>query len=379
MVKKNFVRAHLVKGKRWHIDYTLADALTGIESRHRKEFDLNSIPDLQVREEVGIRLAHYLDAFISLADPASTVSRCSISVQDAVCMALDIKLLASRKNTHKGYKYISKSFLAWCNKKKLHTMPLDQFSRMHCRYYVDALQEARKYRAVTINNHILQLQGLWTELYEREHITTNPWKHIKPLREETKIRREFTPEEARLVAQEIEKTDYWLFRALLLQYYCYIRPVEIARLRFRDFNFENYTIRIDSSRAKSHKEMVKTIPQCIFHFFQDERFEKYPANFYVFGYKNGVCEPSQTPLNENRMYKKHRKVLERLHREGILKNLHGLTWYSWKDTGISRHLKKVHPVAARDQASHSELKTTLVYYHADPVNQEYRSLPFDLY
>jgi len=56
-----------------------------------------------------------------------------------------------------------------------------------------------------------------------------------------------------------------------------------------------------------------------------------------------------------------------------------LTWYGWKYTGISAHAPKTSPVATRDQAGHTDFDTTLIYYTPDPVNQEYRALPDDLF
>jgi hypothetical protein len=57
----------------------------------------------------------------------------------------------------------------------------------------------------------------------------------------------------------------------------------------------------------------------------------------------------------------------------------GLTWYSWKYTGISMHAKKTTPLSTRDQAGHSDFDMTLVYYQADKVNNEYRALSDDIF
>jgi len=62
-----------------------------------------------------------------------------------------------------------------------------------------------------------------------------------------------------------------------------------------------------------------------------------------------------------------------------LKNdIEGLTWYSWKDTGISMHARKTGPMATKDQAGHRNLAMTSIYYHAAETNPEYMILDNDL-
>lgn len=91
-------------------------------------------------------------------------------------------------------------------------------------------------------------------------------------------------------------------------------------------------------------------------------------------------EPAPRPIDENRPYKRHAKVLEKLKADGRLTgDIAGLTWYSWKDTGISMHTRRTSPVATKDQAGHTNLAVTSIYYHAPDENMEYRVLENDLF
>lgn len=185
------------------------------------------------------------------------------------------------------------------------------------------------------------------------------------------------------MASEIEHTDYWLFRGLLLQFFCYVRPVELTRLRFRDFDLGRGLVTVQEGDAKSWKRVVKTIPKSILPYFLDGRFDKYPANYFILGRvedRRGMArvEPCTTQVDDDRMYRRHLKVLLRLKKQGKIGDFEGLTWYSWKDTGISLHTRRTSPVATKDQAGHTDLSTTSLYYHAPDVNAEYRDLPNDL-
>jgi len=383
MAKKVFVsKTRVVKGDRWYLDYTRFDFETGKETRHRKDFDLNDIPDLEIREKVAERLARYLDEFIPVQTKQSSVfvaTGNSETVQNAVDIAVLAKLNLPRKNSHKGYKSNSKTFLEWAKARGYANIPIRDFSRKHCRAFFDWLSGRRKYRAATLNNYLIHLKGLWYEMIDRELIAENPWSKIKPERKEEKLRRVFSDQERRIVASEVERLDYWLFRGLLLQFFGYIRPVELTRLKFKHFDLVRGVVTIEAWAAKKWKKRFVTLPASIMHYFKDGKFDQYPAHFYVLGVKERKILPSTEPAGDGMAYKRHRKILDDLVREKRLDSISGLTWYSWKDTGISLHAKRTTPLSTRDQAGHNDIKMTMVYYHQNEVIEEYRQLANDLY
>lgn len=398
MAKKTFpTSAHIVKGARWYIDYKVFNPDTGEFSRKRKDFDLNDIADMALREAVAVRLCKYLGDLLpanppkTAIPPGNTAAVCDtagVPLLDAVARALAIK---QRENdatsTRDDYARTAAKISAWVKKNAPGCMVAD-FSRAMARKYWDAESTRRTakgtyLRGVTLNNHLTLLGALWGEMVARDWAKENIWRHIKPAKVEEKYRRPFTDEEKRIVAQEVEKTDIWMFRGILLQYFCYIRPVELTRLRFSDFNLGSGIVCVDVRKGGSRRKHYATIPASVMHYFTRVDFSGQPANYYVFGLvdrgKNQyTVEPSPVPCCENRPYKKHRKVLERLHKRGMLADISGLSWYSWKDTGISRNTHATAPISTRDQAGHKDFAITLKYYHAPQVNREYRELPNDL-
>lgn len=385
MAKKIFAsKCSLCKGKRWYIDYCLYDPATDTESRHRQDFDLNDIENLEVREAVAVRLIKYLDLLAQPKKGTAIRAENTETVKTALATALAAKMTSPRENTHRGYKSISKSFLAWATRLHYADLPITDFARKHARAYFDWLKGSKPYRGVTLNNYRIHLGGLWTEMVEREMIEKNPWTCIKPFREEEKLRRPFTEQERITVAREIEKTDYWLFRGVLLQFYCYVRPVELTRLKMKDFDLGRGLVTVTEGNAKKWKRCVKTIPKAVLPYFVDGKFDKYPANYYMYGLheeKPGCAyiEPGTVQIGDDRMYQRHLKVLQRLQDRGDLGDIAGLHWYSWKDTGISMHVDNTSPLATQDQAGHSSFTQTDIYRHAKKVNPEYRALENDLF
>ena len=383
MAKKIYARARLVKSTRWYIDFTSFDPSTGKETRQRKDFDLNDIEDLIIREAVAVRIVQNIETFAVEKPPKSVAGRSDgPTLKESIELAVSIKQRLPRRSSRRKYVTVSKPLLAWAKRLHYETMPVADFSRKHARAYWDALTIGKEWRGKTLNNYLDTLRTMWNVLDDREMVTDNPWERIKPAREEEKLRRVFTDEERRVVANFAMETDYWLFRGILLQFYCYIRPVELTRLKFKDFDFSSGTVTVREADAKQYRRVVKTIPRSILPYFIDGRFEKYPTNYFMFGRveANGVerMEPSSVPVDEMRPYKRHLKMLERLKASGKLKETNGLTWYSWKDTGISIHARKTGPVATKDQAGHRSLALTSVYYHAAETNPEYLTLENDL-
>lgn len=380
MAKKIFARARIVKSSRWTIDFTIYDANTGEESRQRRDFDLNKIDDLELRQAVADRIVKNIEIFAAAKPPAATDK--GPGLKDSIELAVKIKQRLPRNSSRRRYITVSKPLLSWAKKLNYSDLPVRGFTRKHAIAYWDHFTTQKKYRGKTLNNYLDALRSLWNVLQDREQTAENPWERIKPVREEEKTRRVFTSEERRTVAFAAMQTDYWLFRGILLQFYCYIRPVELTRLRFKDFDFSAGTVTVQEADSKQYRRVTKAIPRSIINYFTDGRFERYPANYYMYGWKEvgGVeqMEPSTKPINEMRPYKRHHKLLLRLLEDGKLRDITGLTWYSWKDTGISIHARKTGPVATKEQAGHRNLAMTSIYYHSAETNPEYQALEDDL-
>lgn len=387
MAKKIFVsNARIVKGRRWYLDFTRLDAETGQTTRHRQDFDLNDIPDLTIRQAVAERLVRYLHHFIRHDAPTAqkTDAEPATTVKDALQFAVKLKLARTVPETASKYQSVERLLLQWLEQRSYLRMPVADFTRKYARAFFDWYVTRRQYRAQTVNNQITHLRSLWGELIDREICRENPWLSVKPVRKEPKLRRAFDAEQRRIVAEEVERCDYWLFRGILLQFFCYVRPVELSRLRFKHFDFSTGTVLVDVHKGKQRRTRHATIPKSILPYFIDGKFEAYPANYFVLGkesdlHKEQRLGPSTTPADPDWQSRRHRKILLRLKKEGKIRDAENLSWYSWKDTGISLHAHQTTPLATKEQAGHADFAMTLNYYHAAQVNAEYRALANDLF
>lgn len=393
MTKKMYARnARLVKGKKWYIDYEIGSETDQTYHRHRHDFDLNAIDDEKIREQVGLILARNLASFLERLQknipvdlPAGAAPERGILILDALEEALNIKLaLQITERTKSDYSHCIRTFTKWAKKYGHKDIEVKAFGPQLARAYwayecgQTNPRNGKKMAGKTLNNKLIRIRALWSEIVKAEYCSTNPFKAIRPSMEEEKNRRNFTLEESRIVAQAAQAENYWLFRGILLQYYCYIRPVELSRLKFKDFDLSAGTVSVLVHKGKKRRR-IATIPTAVMEYFKDGKFDKFATNYYVFGIvekdkREFELWPSYTPCSEDLLYKRHKKLLERLKSEGKIKDIRGLTWYSWKDTGISLHTHSTSPMATKDQAGHSNFDMTLRYYHEPQINKEYRQL-----
>jgi len=69
-------------------------------------------------------------------------------------------------------------------------------------------------------------------------------------------------------------------------------------------------------------------------------------------------------------------IIEKLNKSKQLKDINGLTFYSWKDTGAMELFKrKINILEIRKQLRHKDLKTTQVYCESlYEINEEIKHL-----
>ena len=388
-----FLIPTLSKGKCWVIDCKVVCGDT--ETRVRKKFNLNEIKNLEVRQEVADSICNFLKTFdytdylpshnIEEAKPVVTL-RMKFEERDRDY---------DRKNTTKTYKTAVDKFVTWATEKGYYDKNYLDFTEKQGREYISFLKKTKfvgakgvlkPYAPRTVNNNLTLIRTVFSEILKRDKSIPNPFSEEKKLRVVGKNRRPFTDQERIAVAKFISEKDYWLFRGVLLQYFCYIRPKEISSLKFKDFDLAKGLVKISVFEAKSWVERYATIPESIMHYFRDGIFDRQPANFYMFG-KVGdgsrraehKMAPAKIPARDDRPYKKHKAYLNKLKKLGALRDIDGLCWYSWKDTGISNHIHDASPLSTKDQAGHSEMEMTLIYYKKNEVNEEYRKLKNDLF
>ncbi|MDF1867718.1 MAG: hypothetical protein P1U70_23060 [Saprospiraceae bacterium] len=329
-----YLPARLVKGFRWYILYYQTNPATGKRERFRETFDLNRIHDLEKRYEMAIQQLRIIDSKLPLGYPfqneiSKTPSRENIVT--AIQIGTKILCKSERKRTRQTAVSMSNIFNDFLEIEDLKDMKIGEFRKIHARKFLDYGLFEREIANRTYNNYVERMKTLFYELKERDYVIENPFVGFKKKKVKGKKRRAFSEEERDIMAKVISKSDNWLYLGVLLQYHCFIRPIELRRLRFYMIDLNEGIIKMPGDTTKNWEDAIITIPDSLISILEDFNFKKYNQRFLVFGKK--MTPHPNIPCSHDNLNSRHKAILKDLFSKGRLNDIDGLSFYSWKDTG----------------------------------------------
>lgn len=269
-----------------------------------------------------------------------------------------------RKETYSGYKSYVKMLREYISKRKP-IYYMYQFDRVYCIDFLDWVFIERCNGAQTRNNYLGFLRVFSGFLVEKGYLKTKPTEGISPISKRLykKSRTVIPLNVVSQIADYCSKNERHFLLACYLLYYCFIRPVEMTRLRIKDFNLKASTITIPAESAKNKMEQTVTIPKKVLLYAVDLGIFSAPLNDYVFSYN---LIPGPTEIDPKHFRDHWANVRKALKLKPEWK------FYSLKDTGITEMCdKNMATIAVRDQARHSSLAITDIYTrHNAKANEE---------
>jgi integrase len=277
-----------------------------------------------------------------------------------------VKMLESgyyRKETYNGYK----SYLKILREYAIKVKPLYyvyQFDRTYCVDFLDYVFIKRNNGAQTRNNYLHFLRLFSGFMLEKGYVKSRPTDGISPISKRLykKERTVIPVDKVAKIAEYCRVHDRHFLLACYLLYYCFIRPVEMVRLRIEFFNLKAGTITIPAECSKNKKKQTVTVPKKVLMYALELGIFSEPIQYFIFS--DGL-RPGENEINP-KIFRDHwAKLRKPLGMRSEWK------FYSLKDTGITEMLKtqKVSTIEVRDQARHSSLSITDIYAeHSDLVN-----------
>jgi len=380
--KTSYKLAVLKKCKHWYIEYWAAPDEFSKMIRFRPTFQLNRVKDLKERERLFLPHLKLINHKLPLGFPFVQVSKSEVkrhlkklkkkkkkvkkknnqmSLMVGIQYARDIKMSTNRKQSKRTYSSKAKIFLQWSLDNDLRDEPLKHFKKKHAVSFCNYIVLEREVNESTFNNYLTFIKGYFEVLKKSKYIKSNPFDGIKRKVPGAKIRRAFSDYEKSVVAKFVRHKYPLLFLGIILQYYCFIRPDELRRLKIGDIDLTNQMIRLKGHQTKNKKDEVVTIPDVAVPLIKETKMLRYPDHFFLFGYL--IYPHSDKPCGERSLNAKQRSsVLKVLQKKGELMDLTGLSFYSWKDTGAYQLVKqKVNIREIQKQLRHSSLEITQRY------------------
>lgn len=374
-----FKPARLVEGKtRWYIIFYQTEPKSSKLKPHRPTYDLNRIKDVAKRRKTGLKLVNEINQKLPDGFPYSArlEKLCDINVIEALRQAMKIKIASTtRKRTVDMVQSMFNIFSKFIIAKKWEDVPVKSFGKKEAVAFLDYALIDKGIGPRTHNNYIERMRSMMNELVKREYIDENPFSKLTKMKELAKRRRAFNDfERDTLLAAVAKKGDMMLMLGILLQYYCFIRPIELRRLRFEMFDWRHSVIRLPGAITKNKEDDIVTIPNAILPFLAKFDFGKYNQRWLIFG--KGVAPHPSVCCNHNILNHRQHVIIKDLNQRGMFPNMEGLSFYSWKDTGARELFKrKVNILEIMRQLRHKNLATTQKYCESlYEVNVEIKNL-----
>lgn len=218
--------------------------------------------------------------------------------------------------------------------------------------FLDYVYVTRDVCPRTRNNYLGWLVTFSEFMLSRKWITENPTAGFKKLREDEKRRVAIPEDELRRGFALIKSEDPHFYLAVLMEYFCFIRPTELSWAKIEHINLTDQTITIPATVSKNHKTGSVSLNPEVIHAMLDVELFNNPGSDYIFGPAFKPSAERRGPDAFNKRWKYFRKKL------GWPDSYQ---FYSLKDSGIRDLANAAGVVNARDQARHSDVTTTNKY------------------
>lgn len=361
----NYTYPVLHTGKMWYIDFRCYDPIS--QTMKRKKYHISD--KLSTREKrayatnliAGLveNLQRGWNPWTQQSSEKQYISYSFISdlYRRYIATLRDNKSL--RDATYRSYLSIFNIFDNWVKNRITPIKFVYQLNTECFTEFLDYLIMEKEVSPRTRNNYLLWISTFCAWLVEKGALEINPAASIKKLKEGEKFREQFSTEQLAQLRSYLEKNNKHFLLACMMEYYTFIRPEELCSVKIQDISVSQQKIKLSGEFTKNRKNAAVAINDDLIKMMIDLDVFSYPGQYYLFGTRK--FSPSGT------------KQMGRIFREEFFKVRKKLglpecyQFYSLKDSGIRDLANSKGIVIARDQARHTDIKTTNKYLKGDSM------------
>lgn len=350
-------------GKTWFVDFYCFDPAEG--KLRRKKYHLDGIKSIRERRHRAQELIVGLTAKLKSGWNVWVENGSSrqYTVFDTVCKLYfsNIEMLLQRgqmkKSTYASYTSYLHVFKEYVSKRPFKVVYAYQFNKGLVSDFLDYMYFDKEVSARTRNNYQLWLSSFSEWMMQKDFIEENPVKGIKRLKNEPKQRVMLDEKQLLQMREYLGKENPFFYLACMLEYYTFIRPNELCFIRIKDINVKKQYITLSGSFTKNGKDARVGLNDAVIKKMIELDIFSYESEMFLFGTRK--FRPS------------YDKQEGRIFREAFVKMRRALRWpagcqfYSLKGSGIRDLANATGIVIARDQARHTDIRTTNEYVGQD--------------
>ena len=263
----------------------------------------------------------------------------------------------SKQSTRKDYTMRFNVFLTWCSMERI-----DRLEEVNFAQFLDYVFLDRGVSPRTHNNYRTWLRS-FTSWMRRQHLLDcDPLDGVPPMREPGKIRQPLPTAMLRQIREHLAAHDRHFLLAVMMEYYCFIRPEELSQLQVGDIDVKRHAIHVRASISKNGKAEMVGLNTAIVSLMRELGTLRAPKDWYIFSNR---LRPGSAKLDSRAFRDRWARLRKRL---GLSREYQ---FYSLKDSGIRDLANSAGIVIARDQARHSSIAVTNKYLQGRdrPVHQ----------
>lgn len=324
----------LSKGKEWFVFFRIWDHDSQKMVLKKYRADLNRLSGRE-RQSAGKQLLEYLTEELKygwIPDGITVAEKKDDrNLIESLEWILELKKPSLRHRSYQSYRYVLNLFSEFITKTGKQWYYPEHFRKANAIEFADWMV-ARGLSGKTFNGYRGFLFTLFRALVDREIIQTNPISAIKNQVEQAGTHLAYTEQEWEriLICLDTSKRPQ-LGVFVRFIYFTYIRPIELLRLKVRNFDLDAGTITIYGSQSKNKKQESVVIPDAFIDMVKCMHLEKLEPDDFVFGYG---LRPGKRSCSRNSVTRWFREALNEL--GGFTENH---TMYSCKHTGVSAAVK----------------------------------------
>ncbi len=361
-----FTYPRLHTGKSWYVDFLSYDPAVG--KMKRKKYMLDGIPLVKERRKRAVEMIESLlkllrsgwSPWVSVDD-----NRGYRLLSDAIDKYSAVIDKFQKEKTRKDYSSRLKILKDYINGLVLPPRYAYQYDVTFVSEFLDWLYIDREVSARTRNNYRGWCSAFAEFMIERGYIGSNPCEKIKLLEESPKKRQPLSAAMLSGLSSFLRNKDPMFLLACMMEYYMFIRPLELTQIRIRDISLKRQSVYVSAAVSKNKRDGCVGLNDDIIKLMLDLRLFDYPGDHYIFG----VGFRPSAIRGESQMFRRRWTRVRKAMKWGD-----EFQFYSLKDSGIRDLANAEGIVIARDQARHTDISTTNKYLQGRdmPVHDETR-------
>jgi integrase len=214
------------------------------------------------QSETQIKEAAPTPPALPASEPTPIVEDAFMSVEEAFDFALKIKKQSLSANSYSGYHGPTRQFQKWLDEHEIKDIRAIQKKTVV--QYLNSVLERTSPR--TRNNARTSLSAIFSTLEDNEIIDDNFIKKINVLTTKPERNKTFTPAQESKLESYMRGNDPLLLSFVQFVSLCFLRPIEVCRLKIKDIDVSDKKIYV---KAKNKKVKIKILPEILLDVLPD--------------------------------------------------------------------------------------------------------------